>query len=167
VFRDNRNFFDSLLAYSKELIAGPIAMLERETLLKSKRRKSQTRRLLHERLEVRSLLAGDWQNPINRLDVDDSGLVTPLDALVVINSLVREGIRTLDAPSTGVAPPPFPDVNGNDFIEPLDALIVINHLNMPLTARDSVSLQRFHVDVTTAKENPGLSAAQWCSTAAN
>ena len=43
--------------------------------------------LLFENLERRLLLAADWQNAFNRLDVSDNGLVTPLDALVIINEL--------------------------------------------------------------------------------
>ena len=117
----------------------------------SNRRK--TRGLSLERLEDRTLLAGDWQNSVNRLDVDDSGLVTPMDALVVINALLRDGGRKLDAPAPGVAPPPYLDVNGNDFVEPLDALTVINYLN--ILPSDGLSFQRFHVDVTTGEVDVG------------
>ena len=42
-----------------------------------------------ERLERREMCAADWQNATNRLDVNLSGLVEPLDALIVINSLNR------------------------------------------------------------------------------
>ncbi len=39
-----------------------------------------------------------WRNPRNSLDVDNSGVVVPLDALLLINSLNTEGARQL--PST-------------------------------------------------------------------
>lgn len=63
------------------------------------RKRNVSRGLSLELLEDRALLASDWQNPINRLDVDDSGLVTPLDALVVINALLRDGSHKLAAPA--------------------------------------------------------------------
>jgi sugar lactone lactonase YvrE len=107
--------------------------------------------LLFERLEERSLLAADWQNPLNRLDVNASGEVTPIDALVVINALLRhEGSYQLSAPAPGNSPPPYVDVNGNDSVEPLDVLMVINGLNAdPETKR--LLIQRFLVDVETGK----------------
>src|SRR5262245_59991663 len=108
-------------------------------------RRRLQRELLLERVEDRSLLASDWQNPGNRLDVDDSGLVTPLDALVVINALGRNGSGLLPAPGSEVAPPPYLDVTGNGFLEPLDALAIINYLN--LTPPEGFEFQRFHVDV--------------------
>jgi hypothetical protein len=39
-----------------------------------------------EQLENRNLAATDWQNPILPCDVDNSGIVAPIDALVVINT---------------------------------------------------------------------------------
>ncbi|MFV2067899.1 MAG: GEVED domain-containing protein [Pirellulales bacterium] len=90
------------------------------------------------RLEVR---ANPWQNSPDPLNVTNnpSGLISPLDALVVINEL---NSRTYSDPVTGAlpVPPPIPpgstegepffyDVNGDGFATPLDALIVINFLN--------------------------------------
>jgi len=69
-----------------------------------------------------------WQNKHWALDVNDDGLVTALDALIVINHMNRHGIGSADTP-----PPPgsptFVDVNGDRFITPLDVLIIINFLN--------------------------------------
>jgi len=69
-----------------------------------------------------------WQNKHWALDVNDDGLVTALDALIVINHINRHGIGSADTP-----PPPgsptFVDVNGDRFITPLDVLIIINFLN--------------------------------------
>jgi hypothetical protein len=62
------------------------------------------------------------------LDVNMDGIVTPLDALTVIN--------TVNLPDQYVAQGAFkfsngihPDVNGDSFVTPLDVLLVINHLN--------------------------------------
>ncbi len=40
-------------------------------------------------------MAADWTNADNALDVNDSGLVTPLDALLVVNDINTSGARTL------------------------------------------------------------------------
>lgn len=86
------------------------------------------RRLSVERLEDRRLLAGDRQNPRNALDVDDSGIVSPLDALLVINDLNEMGSRQLPSLMAGEAPTYYLDVNGDDWASPLDVLLVINAL---------------------------------------
>jgi peroxiredoxin Q/BCP len=83
---------------------------------------------MFERLESRFLCAADWQNAVNRLDVNSSGYVEPLDALIVINDLNQNGIRSLAAKPTGYAGPLL-DVNGDGTTSPLDALIVINSMN--------------------------------------
>ncbi len=71
-----------------------------------------------------------WQNPIQSLDVNNDGFVTPLDALLIINSLNLVGPRTLPNPALPPnAPPPFYDTNGDGNISPLDVLLVINRLN--------------------------------------
>lgn len=69
-----------------------------------------------------------WQNPFTPLDVNNSGTVTALDALVVINALLGQGTHTLATPTTNDALPPFVDVTGDNKLSPLDALNVINHL---------------------------------------
>ena len=81
-----------------------------------------------ERLERREMCAADWQNAINRLDVNLSGLVEPLDALIVINDINQHGSRTLESKPVNYSGPLL-DVNGDGSMSPLDALIVINSLN--------------------------------------
>ncbi len=83
---------------------------------------------LIERLERREMCAADWQNAINRLDVNMSGLVEPLDALIVINDINQHVSRSLEKKPTVYAGP-LMDVNGDGMMSPLDALIVINSLN--------------------------------------
>jgi hypothetical protein len=68
-----------------------------------------------------------WQNSLNRLDVNNDGRVSPLDALLVINDLNRNGGRVLAG--TGIVAPPYVDVSGDGRVSPLDALLVINALN--------------------------------------
>ena len=83
------------------------------------------RQLLLESLEHRQLLAADFQNSFNEFDVDDDGLVAPLDALLIINELNAGGARDLRvSPAAG-----WVDVSGDNFITPLDALLVITALN--------------------------------------
>ena len=59
----------------------------------------------------------------------NDGLLTPIDALLVINELNRVGGHALLPPSGGAAPPPYLDTTGDDFVSPVDALRVINELN--------------------------------------
>lgn len=81
-----------------------------------------------ETLESRQLCAADWQNAVNRLDVNASGFVEPLDALIVINDLNQNGTRVLPSKPVNYAGPMI-DVNGDGSLSPLDALIVINSMN--------------------------------------
>ena len=80
--------------------------------------------------------AAPWQNPGNRLDVNNDTLVTPVgDVLTLINALNARTIfdatgRLPDPPVAPNTPPPFYDVNGDGYLTPaLDVLPVINYLN--------------------------------------
>ena len=70
-----------------------------------------------------------WQNPAVALDVNGDQLVTPLDALLVINELNAAGPRQLSAHRGTGGVPPFLDSNGDGYLSALDALLVINELN--------------------------------------
>lgn len=88
------------------------------------------RTLRHEQLECRLLFSGFWHNEGHPRDVSDDGLVTALDALLVINAinsgtLANEHSRLPD-PTPSRRPPPFVDVNDDGFLSPSDALVVIN-----------------------------------------
>lgn len=104
------------------------------------RSKGNTRSgLAIERLEDRCLCA-TMQNSDLPCDVDASGLVTSLDALVIINklNLANGSPPTEHVDSTEFA---FFDVDGNGVVSPLDALLVINALNRnPLPPSLSVSM---------------------------
>jgi membrane-associated phospholipid phosphatase len=94
-----------------------------------------------ERLETRQLMASDWQNAVLPCDTNRSGLVTGLDALVVLNSINEEGARALP-PANGQTIPFSYDVNGDSQITGLDALIVLNAINkynQPLSVRPEIS----------------------------
>ncbi len=72
------------------------------------------------------------QNPNNELDVNDDGHVTPIDALVTINSLNDEGSRSNLVVGDELVMPGdtyFFDTNGDFAITPIDVLHVINALN--------------------------------------
>ena len=83
---------------------------------------------IFEQLESRQLLASDWQNIALIRDVDRSGLVTPLDALILINAINATGIRDLP-PRPVASNEPYCDVNGDGSLTPLDVLTVINAIN--------------------------------------
>ena len=72
--------------------------------------------------------ASKHQNPIQKLDVDADGFISPIDVLLIINFLNFRG-----EPSVSIVglpdPPPYRDVNGDYFISPLDVLEVINYIN--------------------------------------
>ncbi|MEZ6092116.1 MAG: GEVED domain-containing protein [Pirellulaceae bacterium] len=77
----------------------------------------------------------NWTNPLDRYDVNKSGSVTPLDALVILNQLSRRdalvgSTSTLVDPTT-LSPLPvnFYDVTGEGLLTPLDALRILNYLN--------------------------------------
>ncbi|MEO8496512.1 MAG: Calx-beta domain-containing protein, partial [Planctomycetota bacterium] len=73
-----------------------------------------------------------WQNPRNRVDVNNDTSVSPVDVLQVVNEInLRAGNGTgslLPAPPAGGVTK-FYDVNGDGFVSPLDPLIVVNFLN--------------------------------------
>jgi|GEM_PF-2261468 len=81
-----------------------------------------------ERVEPRHLMASDWQNASLIRDVDNSSLITPLDALLIINNLNSNGTRELmpRVQHTGVM---SYDVNADNYLTPLDVLVVINAIN--------------------------------------
>jgi hypothetical protein len=67
------------------------------------------------------------QNPDSKFDVNDDGNVSPIDALLVINHLARDGSGSIPVEDTDFGPYYY-DVNANKIISPTDALDVINEL---------------------------------------
>tara|TARA_R110002049_G_scaffold72490_7_gene187554 strand:- start:138174 stop:141119 length:2946 start_codon:yes stop_codon:yes gene_type:complete len=71
-----------------------------------------------------------WHNPFLVADVNRDDAVTTADALLIINSLAREGERALATPDQVADFPAFSyDVSGDQRISALDALRTINVLN--------------------------------------
>lgn len=76
--------------------------------------------------------ASPWQSPIEPLDVDQDGLVAPLDALIAINALNSGQSGTLvGTPGNGDFPV---DITGDGVLSPQDPLFIINHLNRDFVA---------------------------------
>ncbi|MEM9588531.1 MAG: dockerin type I domain-containing protein, partial [Planctomycetota bacterium] len=69
-----------------------------------------------------------FQNPADRFDTNGVDGVSPLDALVVINELTRQGSDVSLSPSLFARDGRFLDVTGDYVLSPLDALQVINEL---------------------------------------
>ena len=61
--------------------------------------------------------------PLQWLDTSDDGVVSPLDALMVINHLSRKHESAHDDAMFQF------DMNDDSFVSPIDALLVINHLS--------------------------------------
>jgi hypothetical protein len=95
-----------------------------------------------------------WQNAANPLDVNDDGMVTPLDALAIINYIDLHGSAVLPATFSGTD---YLDVNGDDDVSPLDALSVINYLNSHASsgAQAAVSVR----SIATVGEGSGAARA--------
>ncbi|MCY3005079.1 MAG: putative Ig domain-containing protein [Planctomycetota bacterium] len=90
----------------------------------------------------------DWRNPTRPLDVNNDMYVSPLDALVVINSLNFRGASSdLGVRQNQLAS--YLDTNGDRNLSPLDALVVINELNRSDRSSDNAS-QRIDGEAETA-----------------
>ncbi len=105
------------------------------------------RTLTFEPLEDRRMLsAAPWQNAALPLDVDQSGSVVPLDALIVVNELLLTGPRHL-TPLVEGRPTNYIDTNGDGMLSSLDALTVINRLLTPPEVT-LTTLTPFSLDLT-------------------
>jgi hypothetical protein len=70
-----------------------------------------------------------WQNPSEPLDVNNDGVVSPVDALIVINDLNSNGMRELPSENPQTVDPRYIDVSGDGFVSPVDVLRVVNFVN--------------------------------------
>ena len=68
-----------------------------------------------------------WQNVVDPYDVNDDGLVSALDALLIINQINAGGAR--DLRGSGVPANPYVDVTGDYLLSALDVLQVVNFIN--------------------------------------
>ena len=102
---------------------------------------SMTRRRLQcEVLEGRLLCAADWQNSAMPLDVNQSGVVEPLDALILINNINQSGMRSLGAKPAEYQGPML-DPNGDGSLTVMDVLLVINAFNVPQVGQVAPALR--------------------------
>lgn len=75
-----------------------------------------------------------WTNYFHHLDANQSGTLEPLDALVIINRINRQGPGNLPSSPTSSDALKV-DTNGDGRLTPIDALLVINHLNRTSSSR--------------------------------
>ena len=73
-----------------------------------------------------------WTNPTQPLDVNGDGVVTALDALIVINAINQWNV----GPVTRLAgqTTAYLDVNGDGLLSPTDVLTIVNQLNQTVGA---------------------------------
>lgn len=90
-------------------------------------RRNRNRARLFETLEPRMMLNADWHNRSSPLDVNNDWLLTPMDALLVINRLNSDGAEVLPVRSNTLDF--YYDVNGDKLSSPMDVLLIINQLN--------------------------------------
>jgi hypothetical protein len=69
-----------------------------------------------------------WHNKNLPLDVNNDNAVSPIDVLMVIQEINRNGSYELPTPRSELVPP-FYDVDRDGWITPSDALQIINYLN--------------------------------------
>ncbi|MCB0417793.1 MAG: hypothetical protein H6617_00840 [Bdellovibrionaceae bacterium] len=74
-----------------------------------------------------------WQNPLNRLDVDNNGVIAPVDIMLLQNLMTQYGQEidlAIDPPwrskPVGVL---YADPSGDNRLTPLDVEMIINYLN--------------------------------------
>ncbi|MFW6171335.1 MAG: dockerin type I domain-containing protein [Planctomycetota bacterium] len=72
--------------------------------------------------------ASMWNNLVFHHDVNDDWVISPVDALLVIDDLNSNSSRKL-LPETDAEITSFIDVSGDGYVSPLDALLVIQALN--------------------------------------
>ena len=97
----------------------------RKSNRKALNRPNRIRRLF-EQLEDRIVLTG-WTNFYDAMDVNNDGLHSAVDALLIVNRL-NEG-QGGDLEGQAVGNDPLLDVDRDNRLSPTDALIVVNSLN--------------------------------------
>jgi subtilisin family serine protease/subtilisin-like proprotein convertase family protein len=84
-----------------------------------------------------------WHNRSLAEDVNKDGVVTAIDALMIINVINTNGPTSLEFLSVGGAPPAaYLDVSADNYLAPNDALDVINFINAnPIPATKAMTTQ--------------------------
>ena len=91
-------------------------------------------------------------NPDSMYDMNGDDLVSPIDALLVINVLNEGRMGESLAKS---AEPVHEDVNGDGVVSPLDALLIINRLNRPSTPPVEIVEPEAAVDLVPGEDPQG------------
>lgn len=114
------------------------------------------------------VIVGAWVNRDNIYDVDNSGYVSALDALIIINEL---NFHRVSDPNTSLLPPlppdgfapPFYDVSEDGRVTALDALHIINELNRQYSffRSSSGSAGLAWVSSSDTTESVGVSSAAY------
>jgi hypothetical protein len=124
-------FFDAIGTGPVRFVAGPADSLPfRESLLFEPAEPVPFSRIRYGVASVTIGTSGEGearQNALNPADVNDDGIVSPLDALLVINELGRP--RTAEGEALASRVLRFTDVSGDGRVSPLDALQVINAIS--------------------------------------
>jgi hypothetical protein len=71
----------------------------------------------------------DYHNVALPADVNNSGNVSPVDVLILINYINQVGFELPPAPMPPATPPYYYDVDGDGFVTPKDVILVVNYLN--------------------------------------
>lgn len=91
-----------------------------------------------------------FKNPNQAEDVDNDGVVSPRDALLIINLINASGSTPLVGLSTGTVPSEYLDVSGDNYVAPNDAILVINYINAhPGSSASAMSASSVATSTTT------------------
>jgi membrane-associated phospholipid phosphatase len=102
-----------------------------------------------EQLEIRRLLASDWQNATNPYDVDSSGTVQALDVYLIAQDVRTRGERSLGPRSVGTLEP-LCDVDGDKQLSRQDVAALVLGINRYTGQPLSID-----VDLTSASDLNG------------
>lgn len=112
------------------------------------------------RLEVTN--SAIFTNPVDELDVDRSGIVTPLDVLLIVNAINLKGGSSLPHPQDSTQMHTiYVDANHDGFLSAFDALLIVNYLNTHLLGAKQgagESLASIPIDL---ESRPTLSQSQF------
>jgi hypothetical protein len=82
--------------------------------------------------------ATPYHNDQDPADVDGNGMITPIDALVIVNYINNHGPGVIKPEGEG--PVPNLDVDGDGMVTPIDILIIINIINGNSNSQDYITV---------------------------
>ena len=81
--------------------------------------------------------ATPYHNDQDPADVDGNGVISPIDALIIVNYINNYGPGSINPEGEG--PVPNLDVDGDGMVSPIDMLIIINIINGSSNSQDYIS----------------------------